>query len=169
MTQKTLKSLNPRTGEVIDTIELMTTTDIENAVEAAAQAGKIWREVPVEERVKRLLGARDFILSHLDEIAELISLEQGKPLAEAMSADILPAVQLFNQYGPKMRQMTATERIPMQVLIGIKSSKIHWKPLADLWPLSPPGTSPSLFLLVASCFRLWQGTPFCSSRHRKFP
>mgnify|MGYP001450534524 CR=1 FL=1 len=55
MTQKSLKSLNPRTGEVIDTIELMSTSDIDNAVEAAAQAGKIWREGPVEERVKRWL------------------------------------------------------------------------------------------------------------------
>lgn len=59
---------------------------------SARRSASLWSRLSVKERIRRLQGAADALLEHLDEIAATIHEENGKPLVEAISHEILPAV-----------------------------------------------------------------------------
>ncbi|NML34189.1 NAD-dependent succinate-semialdehyde dehydrogenase [Paraburkholderia antibiotica] len=85
---------NPANEEVIGTVALATTTDLDDAVACAASGFEVWRRTPAVERTRVMLGAAELLTQRAESIANLLTLEQGKPLAEsraeiAMSADII--------------------------------------------------------------------------------
>ncbi len=75
--------INPATGELLAVTPLSDASDVHRAVQAAASAFPAWRRTPVGERVQYLFKLRSLVLEHLDELARLITLENGKTLAEA--------------------------------------------------------------------------------------
>ena len=75
--------LNPATEEVIGTVAHASTLDLEDAVAAAAQGFAIWRAVSAFDRSKIMRKAADLLRADVDDIAKIMTLEQGKPLAEA--------------------------------------------------------------------------------------
>ncbi len=74
---------NPATGERIARTPLSTTADVGAAVQAAAAAFPAWRRTPPGERIQYLFKLKFLLEDHIDEIARLITLENGKTLAEA--------------------------------------------------------------------------------------
>ncbi|MCP1328033.1 NAD-dependent succinate-semialdehyde dehydrogenase [Halomonas sp. 707D4] len=74
---------NPATGETIARVAELGGSDTEDAVAAAYEAGPGWRATPVKERARILRRWFELILEHADDLARLMTLEQGKPLAEA--------------------------------------------------------------------------------------
>ncbi|MBB4423827.1 acyl-CoA reductase-like NAD-dependent aldehyde dehydrogenase [Bradyrhizobium sp. CIR48] len=75
--------LNPATGEPVGTHAYADREDLEQALEAAARGFKAWRQVSAYDRGKILRKAADLLRSRADEIARTMTIEQGKPLAEA--------------------------------------------------------------------------------------
>ncbi|MGZ2749675.1 NAD-dependent succinate-semialdehyde dehydrogenase [Burkholderia stagnalis] len=85
---------NPANDEVIGTVALANATDLDNAVACATSGFEVWRRTPAIERARIMLGAADLLTQRITAIANVLTLEQGKPLAEsraeiAMSADII--------------------------------------------------------------------------------
>ena len=74
---------NPATGEIIATVPRCGAAEIERAIQAAAAALKTWRETTAAERSRILRRWFDLMLTHQDDLAALMTAEQGKPLAEA--------------------------------------------------------------------------------------
>jgi len=74
---------NPATGEPIARTPLSTTADVDAAVQAAAGAFPAWRRTPPGERIQYLFKLKFLLEDHIDEIARLITLENGKTFAEA--------------------------------------------------------------------------------------
>lgn len=74
---------NPATGEVIAQVADATPADAQRAVTAAARAQTAWAETPVLERSLLLRQWFDLVLHHQEALARILTLEQGKPLAEA--------------------------------------------------------------------------------------
>lgn len=79
----TLPILNPATGETIGRLAKAEKSDLARAVSATENGFEAWRQVPAFERYKILRKAADLLRSRVDEIARNMTLEQGKPLAEA--------------------------------------------------------------------------------------
>lgn len=75
--------LNPATGEVVDTVPRGTVADANTAVEAAKVAFPGWWATPAAKRGELLYEAVAAIRAKVDELAHLLTCEQGKPLAEA--------------------------------------------------------------------------------------
>lgn len=75
--------VDPATDEVFATVPESSADDARAAVDAAAAAFPAWRATPAKERARIIRVWNDLILTHLDDLAKLISREQGKPLAEA--------------------------------------------------------------------------------------
>lgn len=75
--------VNPATGEVLAKVPLSSGADVEAAAQAAAEAQQEWRQVPAVERVDYLFRLRDLLKTHFDELARLITLENGKTLGES--------------------------------------------------------------------------------------
>lgn len=74
---------NPATGEIIGTAPNGGAADARRAIDAASAAFPAWRGKTAAERANLLRRLHDLILAHQDELALLLTREQGKPLAEA--------------------------------------------------------------------------------------
>lgn len=74
---------NPATGEEIGKVSDMGTKEADEAVTEAYKAFKVWKNSTANERSKRLRNWYDLIVKHEDELAKLMTTEQGKPLFEA--------------------------------------------------------------------------------------
>ena len=80
---ETISVNNPATGEIIGTIPKAGAAETRRAIEAAAEAFKTWRAITAAERAGKLHKLADLILANADELALILTTEQGKPLAEA--------------------------------------------------------------------------------------
>jgi malonate-semialdehyde dehydrogenase (acetylating)/methylmalonate-semialdehyde dehydrogenase len=74
---------NPATAEILARTPLSTVTDVNAAVQAAADAFPAWRRTSPGERVQYLFKLKNLLEEHIDEIARLITRENGKTFAEA--------------------------------------------------------------------------------------
>ncbi|WP_430913148.1 NAD-dependent succinate-semialdehyde dehydrogenase [Methylobacterium sp. sgz302541] len=88
---ETLPVLNPATGETIGRHAVASRADLDRALEAAARGFSAWRKVPAFERAKVLRRAADLLRERADDIAHLMTLEQGKPLAESRLETLVAA------------------------------------------------------------------------------
>lgn len=74
---------NPATGELLGQTPLSTAADVDGAVRAAAAAFPSWRRTPPGERIQYLFALKALLEEHIDELARIITTENGKTLAEA--------------------------------------------------------------------------------------
>ncbi|WP_219213470.1 NAD-dependent succinate-semialdehyde dehydrogenase [Variovorax boronicumulans] len=91
---KTLDVRNPANGQVIGQVAHAGIADLDRALAAAQKGFEAWRDVPANERAAIMRRAAGLIRERADEIARVLTQEQGKPLAEAKgetlaSADII--------------------------------------------------------------------------------
>lgn len=90
---------NPATGEVITTIQGGGTAEIDRAIQTADRAfHSDWRWRSPIERSRLLLKAADRLEAHFDELACLLSLENGKPVSQAREGDVLFVVAIFRYF-----------------------------------------------------------------------
>jgi succinate-semialdehyde dehydrogenase / glutarate-semialdehyde dehydrogenase len=90
---RTLAVFNPATGQEIGRVAHAAQADLDRALQAAQQGFETWRDMAPAERAKIMRRAAALIRERADEIAPLITQEQGKPLAEA-KAETLAAADL---------------------------------------------------------------------------
>ncbi|MFU1797878.1 CoA-acylating methylmalonate-semialdehyde dehydrogenase [Paenibacillus azoreducens] len=75
---------NPATGEVLCQVPLSTKEDVKQAVQAAEEAFKTWSKVAVPRRARILFKFQQLLIEHKQELAELITKENGKAVSEAL-------------------------------------------------------------------------------------
>src|SRR3954468_14120904 len=99
---KTFNTINPATGEVLTQVADASAADVDGAVHAARQAfddpaGK-WRKMSASERGRLLWKLSDLLEQHIDEFAELETLDNGKPIFESRYVDMPMIVDVFRYY-----------------------------------------------------------------------
>jgi phenylacetaldehyde dehydrogenase len=149
---KTLPVYNPATGEVMAHVPEAEAVDVDRAVRAARRAfdeGPWQRKITASQRGRLLWKLADLLESHLDEFAELESMDNGKPLAVARAADVPLAVDLFRYMGgwaTKIMGQTFPISFPGEYLtytlrepIGVVGQIIPWNfpLLMAAWKLGP--------------------------------
>ncbi len=80
---RTLDVHNPATGQVIGRVAHASRTDLDRALESAQKGFETWRDMTPAERSKIMRKAAGFMRERAGDIARMLTLEQGKPLAEA--------------------------------------------------------------------------------------
>src|ERR1700690_3283678 len=95
---KTFETPNPATGETLARVAEGDVEDINRAVRAARRAFEEgpWGRMTPSERGRIIWRIGDLILEHADELAQLESLDNGKPFAVAQAADVPLAADLFH-------------------------------------------------------------------------
>jgi len=81
--RKTMDVVNPATGRPIGTAPWFGAAETRRAIEAAARAWPAWRAKTAKERAVILRKWNDLMLAHVDDLALILTSEQGKPLAES--------------------------------------------------------------------------------------
>ncbi len=94
---RTFETPNPATGETLARVAEGGAEDIDRAVRAARAAfDGPWSRMTPSERGRIIWRIGDLILAHVDELAQLESLDNGKPFAVAQAADVPLAADLFH-------------------------------------------------------------------------
>lgn len=81
--KKTIEVTNPANAQLLGTVPKMGANETRAAIEAANQALPAWRALTAKERATILRRWFDLMMANQDDLAKLMTLEQGKPLAEA--------------------------------------------------------------------------------------
>jgi succinate-semialdehyde dehydrogenase/glutarate-semialdehyde dehydrogenase len=100
---RTLPVLNPATEEVIGTVAHAGRDDLDEALEAAAKGFATWKKVSAYERSKLMRKAGDILRSRADDVARLMTLEQGKPLPEA-KMEVMAAADIIDWFAEESRR-----------------------------------------------------------------
>jgi succinate-semialdehyde dehydrogenase/glutarate-semialdehyde dehydrogenase len=79
----TIDVLNPATGALVGTVPAMSATETRRAIEAAHRAFGSWRRLVAKERGAIIHRIAELMHKHADDLAAIMTAEQGKPLAEA--------------------------------------------------------------------------------------
>src|ERR1700675_170886 len=152
---KTFPTYNPATGEILAQVAEGNSADVDRAVTAARKAFESgpWRTLTASERGRLIWKVADLVESHLEEFAQLESLDNGKPVGVARVADVPLAVDLFRYmaggttkiegntipisvpYTPGARYLAYTLREP----VGVVGQIIPWNfpLLMAAWKLAP--------------------------------
>lgn len=123
-------SQNPATGEEIGRVFVTSADAVKAAVERSRIAFQSWRTTSFEERKRLVIAAREVILAEIDDIAKLISEESGKPVAEALSMEIAPVLDLMRWVARGAEKMLRSRKIGIGLysLLG-RSSQIVYHPV----------------------------------------
>ncbi|HEY5798003.1 MAG TPA: NAD-dependent succinate-semialdehyde dehydrogenase [Bosea sp. (in: a-proteobacteria)] len=103
VTGRSIDVTDPASEERIGCVAHAGITDLDRALEAAAAGFAVWREVSAFERSKLMRRAADLLRSRVDMIAPLMTLEQGKPLAEART-ETLAAADTIDWFAEEARR-----------------------------------------------------------------
>ncbi|HEX7314821.1 MAG TPA: aldehyde dehydrogenase family protein [Pyrinomonadaceae bacterium] len=131
-------SYDPATGDEVGRVPLRSAEEVGAAVARARAAQKDWGARSFKERAEVVMRARAFVLEAMDEIAELIARESGKPAAEALSMELVPTLDLMQFFARKSEKMLRPERIDIGLyrFMG-RSSVIEYRPLGVVGIISP--------------------------------
>ena len=152
---KTFETLNPATGETLATVAEGDAADIDLAVQAARRAFDHgpWGHMTASERGRIMWRIGDLIMEHLEDFAELETLDNGKPLNVARAADVPLAAELFRYmagWATKIEGNTISLSVPyapgaqfhaytLREPIGVVGQIIPWNfpLLMAAWKLGP--------------------------------
>lgn len=99
---KSFDTINPATGEVLTQVPEASTQDVDHAVQAARRAFEDrngpWRKLSASERGRLIWKLSDLVERNIDELAELETLDNGKPIFESRYVDMPMVVDVLRYY-----------------------------------------------------------------------
>ena len=100
---RTLPIVNPANGSQIGTVAYAERADLNRALEAADQGFKTWRRISAFDRSKLMRKAANLFRERADTVAPLLTMEQGKPLAEAKQ-EVLAGADIIDWFAEEARR-----------------------------------------------------------------
>jgi succinate-semialdehyde dehydrogenase/glutarate-semialdehyde dehydrogenase len=118
----TIQVVNPSTGQQIGTVPRMGVMETRRAIEAAQAAGKEWSARTGKERAAVLRRWFNLMLVHQDDLAQIMTAEQGKPLAESRGEIAYAAsyIEWFAEEGKRVYGDTIPNHAPGKRLVVLK-------------------------------------------------
>lgn len=157
---RTADVLNPSTGEVQAQVVLASAADVDAAVAGAAEAQKEWAAYNPQRRARVLMKFIELVTRHADELAEMLSLEHGKTVADS-HGDIQRGLEVieFSVGIPHLLKGEFTEgagtgidvysiRQPLGVVAGI--TPFNFPAMIPLWKAGPALACGNAFVLKPS-------------------
>lgn len=119
---RTIPVLNPATGQSIGTVAWADKSDLDAALAAAAKGFEVWRKMSAYDRAKLMRRAADNLRARAEEIAVMMTLEQGKPLAQSRMETLAAAdiIDWFAGEAPRAYGQVIPSRAPDVVQMTLK-------------------------------------------------
>lgn len=119
---KSMDVCNPATGEVIGQVPAVGREETRSAIQAAERAYLHWRQLTAKERAQLLRRWYDLIMAHLEDLAMIMTAEQGKPLAESQGEIAYAAsyIEWFAEEGKRIYGDTIPMGQPGKRIIVLK-------------------------------------------------
>ncbi|MBM7599167.1 malonate-semialdehyde dehydrogenase (acetylating)/methylmalonate-semialdehyde dehydrogenase [Virgibacillus halotolerans] len=130
---KTEAVYNPATGEVIAHVPISNDEDVDHAVEVANEAFKTWKEEPVPKRARIMFKYQQLLVEHWDELAELLTIENGKNLKEAQG-EVLRGIENV-EFAAGAPSLMMGEQLP-SIASGLESG-VYRYPIGVVGGITP--------------------------------
>jgi succinate-semialdehyde dehydrogenase/glutarate-semialdehyde dehydrogenase len=140
--------INPATGETLAMLPHASKADLDAALEAAHKAFKTWRNVSANERSRMLRTAATTMRERVNQIATVLTLEEGKTLAEA-KGEVHAAAEIFEWAAEESRR--AYGRVVPSRAVGMRQLVIKEPvgPVAAFAPWNFPAVTPARKIAAA--------------------
>ncbi|MGY2684927.1 aldehyde dehydrogenase family protein [Pseudomonas tolaasii] len=125
-------SINPANGETVGSYPYETDLQLDATLNRATGAFRTWRRQPVSQRAERLLALATALREQAEDMAQMITLEMGKPIAQAR-AEIEKCALLSEWYATHGPAMLA----PEPTLVDNGSAHIEYRPLGPILAVMP--------------------------------
>lgn len=113
MKPDSIQSINPATLEVLGEVPVLGQEEVLACVAQARRAQPAWQGLGFQQRRRYLFKIRDVILDQMDSLAECISKENGKPVFEAITHDILPVMDLITHYANHAEKIVKKQKVKL--------------------------------------------------------
>ena len=134
----TLESFNPATGELVGAVETIGPDDVQAVVDDVARVQPFWAQLSLADRAAYMRRAAAVLVDDLDEVAELLTREQGKPLVESYAMELIPTIDALRWCASAGPRILADERIPYpQPFLKTKRSFFSYEPLGVVGVIAP--------------------------------
>jgi acyl-CoA reductase-like NAD-dependent aldehyde dehydrogenase len=134
----TLESFNPATGELVGSVATITPDQVQAVVDDVARIQPAWGELSLADRARYMRRAADALLDDIDDIAELLVREQGKPRAEAYTMELLPTVDALHWCAKAGPKILADEKVRMsQAFLMSKRGRFSYEPIGVVGVIAP--------------------------------
>ncbi|MCL7419063.1 MAG: aldehyde dehydrogenase family protein, partial [Halalkalicoccus sp.] len=128
-----MESVNPATGEVLETYDDHTEADVDNALERATETFSEWRERPIHERQVFLSRAAEVLRENKEEYAQLMTEEMGKPITGGR-AEIEKCAWVCDYYAERADEFLADEVLGSE---PESRSLVSYEPLGPVLAVMP--------------------------------
>lgn len=125
-------SVNPTTGEMVSSLPWATEQQVDSAIALAEQGYRQWRTASVAERADALRRVGSALRARGEEMAQMISLEMGKPIAQARG-EVTKSANLCDWYAEHGPAMLATEATAVEN----NNAVIEYRPLGAILAIMP--------------------------------
>lgn len=153
LAQAAITVRNPATQELVGTVPVFSAGEIALAVERARAAQERWAVVPIAERFKIIRRFQQLLCEQKDAVAAVITREAGKPLAEAMSTEILVVLDAAQYLLKHVAEFLRPEPVPhSNPAMKLKKGTLLREPYGVIGIISPwnyPFSLPSVQTLTA--------------------
>ena len=156
-TKETLTSVNPTTLEPLGRVCVAGKKQVEEATALALSAFRHWAKTPPETRSAHFRRAREILVNWAEDVARLIAQEQGKPVVEALTVEVLPALGtllFLEKEAPRILQERPIRFF--ELLFADKKGYFRFEPKGPVLVISP-WNYPFLLPLSAVAFALAAG------------
>jgi succinate-semialdehyde dehydrogenase/glutarate-semialdehyde dehydrogenase len=127
-----IATINPATGETLETFQPLSNSEIEQKLELAVTTFRSERKTPFAERARRMLKAAQILERDKEKFAHLMTLEMGKPYKAAV-AEALKCTTACRYYAENAEQILADEVIET----GAKKAFIRYRPIGPILAVMP--------------------------------
>ena len=132
----TIAVVNPATGETIEQFTEHTTEEVETRVQRAQDAFDVLRETTYAERGVWMKKAADILESEVPELAKMLVVEMGKPIAQA-EAEVLKCAKNMRFYADNAEKFLADEPLEDASTVNASSAYLHYQPLGVVLAVMP--------------------------------
>ena len=135
---QTIKARNPATLEPIAELAVASPADVAEAVGRARKAQAVWQSTSFGERTKLLYRLRDLLLDEQDKLADVLTVETGRPRAEAYGNELFYLCDAIGTWAKKSAGYLRPQTIkPHFLLMKAKRAVSTYSPLGVIGIISP--------------------------------
>ena len=131
-----IATINPATGETLQTFQPLSTAEIEQKLQLAVTTFHAERKTTFAERARRMLKAADILERDKEKFAKLMTLEMGKPYKAAVS-EAVKCTTGCRYYAENAEHILADEVIDTGAPVGAKTSFIRYRPIGPILAVMP--------------------------------
>ncbi len=133
-----LESFNPATGELVGAVPTLTPGDVQAVVDDVAEVQPFWAQLPLSDRARYMRRTAQVVIDDLDSLATLMAREQGKPISECYTMELLPTIDSLHWIADQGPRILGDERIPYpQIFFKQKRSVFAYEPLGVVGVIAP--------------------------------